>query len=165
MTSTRDGAAPLVDRRGFLRVLEGHGATLLCARLAGVSALSTALTACGGLRYARSTIVGTQLIVARTELAAGAVLVDGPEGELPIHVRPLDADRYRALSTRCMHRGCQVDPINDQYVCPCHGSTYATDGAVLTGPTELPLVEYRTTVERDRLLVHLDAPVAREHHA
>lgn len=154
-------AAP-IDRRKFLKGLETHGAAALCARVVGVGALASVLSSCGGVRYARSTMVGTQLIIDRKELAAGSVLVDGPEGELPIHIRQLDADRFRALSTRCMHRGCQVDPANDRFVCPCHGSEYAADGAVLSGPTELPLVEYRVIAEAERIVVHLDAVVAKE---
>jgi Rieske Fe-S protein len=151
-----------IDRRRFLKVLESHGAAALCARVAGAGALASVLSSCGGVRFARSTMVGTQLIIERKELAAGSVLVDGPEGELPIHVRQLEPDRFRALSTRCMHRGCQVDPANDRFVCPCHGSEYASDGAVLSGPTELPLVEYRVIAEAERIVVHLDAIVARE---
>ena len=151
-----------IDRRRFLKVIETHGAAALCARIAGVGALASVITSCGGLRFARSTMVGTQLIIDRTEIADGGVLVDGPEGELPIHIRQLDADRFRALSTRCMHRGCQVDPANDRFVCPCHGSEYAADGAVLSGPTELPLVEYRVIAEGTRVVVHLDAIVTKE---
>jgi cytochrome b6-f complex iron-sulfur subunit len=97
----------------------------------------------------------------RSEVTVAGVLVDNREGELPLHVRAAGTDQYRALLTRCMHRGCQVDPSADGFVCPCHGSEYNTDGSVRKGPTELPLVEYRVTVEATRLVVHLDAPIAR----
>lgn len=146
-----------LSRRAFLRVIETHGVALACTRVAGAALLS----ACGGFRYARSTLVGNEITLERTEVPVTGVLVDNREGELPLHVKPNGADQYRALSTRCMHRGCQVDPSSDGFVCPCHGSEYAADGSVRKGPTELPLVEYRVTVDATRLVVHLDAPVSR----
>jgi cytochrome b6-f complex iron-sulfur subunit len=147
-----------LSRRAFLRVIETHGVALACTRMAGAGVL---LSACGGLRYARSSLVGNEISMERTEVTVTGVLVDSKEGELPLHVKPTGVDQYRALSTRCMHRGCQVDPSADGFVCPCHGSEYAADGSVRKGPTEMPLVEYRVTVQGTRLVVHLDAPVNR----
>jgi len=146
-----------LSRRAFLRVIETHGVALACTRVAGAALLS----ACGGLRYARSSLVGNEIAIPRTEVPVAGVLVDSREGELPLHVKPTGPEQYRALSTRCMHRGCQVDPSADGFVCPCHGSEYAADGSVRKGPTEQPLVEYRVTVEPSRLVVHLDAPITR----
>ena len=152
---TRDSS---LSRREFLRVVELQGVAVACARTAGVAAL---LSACGGLRYARSTLTGNEIALERSEVLPAGVLVDSREGELPLHVKATGPEQYRALSTRCMHRGCQVDPSADGFVCPCHGSEYAADGAVRKGPTELPLQEYRVTVEASRLVVHLDAPITR----
>lgn len=149
---------PSLSRRAFLRVLEVQGAVVACAGTVGVSTL---LSACGGLKYARSTMTGNEISLERSEVLAAGVLVDGPEGELPLHVTATGPEQYRALSTKCMHRGCQVDPVGGGFVCPCHGSEYAADGSVKKGPTELPLVEYRVTVNASRLTVHLDAPVNR----
>lgn len=45
------------------------------------------------------------------------------------------------VSATCMHMGCIVG-FNDAertWECPCHGSRYATSGAVLQGPTTKPL--------------------------
>lgn len=150
----------MVTRRNFLAQLEAGGAAV-CASVVGRGALLTLLASCGGMRYARSSIVGREIQIDRKELTAPGVLVDGPDGELPIYIRVLDADRFSALSTRCMHRGCQVEPVNDRFVCPCHGSEYGADGRVLKGPTELPLVEYRITTRVEQIVVHLDATVSR----
>ncbi|HWH01245.1 MAG TPA: FAD-dependent oxidoreductase [Pilimelia sp.] len=46
-----------------------------------------------------------------------------------------------ALSARCTHLGCLVH-FNDAetaWECPCHGSRFAVDGAVLQGPANRPL--------------------------
>jgi menaquinol-cytochrome c reductase iron-sulfur subunit len=37
----------------------------------------------------------------------------------------------------CPHLGCQVffDRLKKEYVCPCHGSVFGSDGARISGPT------------------------------
>jgi Rieske Fe-S protein len=46
-----------------------------------------------------------------------------------------------AMSSRCTHLGCAVslDEGGRGFVCPCHGSRYGVDGAVLQGPADEPL--------------------------
>jgi len=54
-----------------------------------------------------------------------------------------------------MHRGCQVEPVADRLVCPCHGSEYTRAGAVLKGPTQRPLRRFPVTVEADAIVIEL----------
>ncbi|WP_041294774.1 Rieske 2Fe-2S domain-containing protein [Isoptericola variabilis] len=76
--------------------------------------------------------------------ALGAAGVDGPAG--PDVVLGEDAQRdpsgvLTAVSARCTHLGCLVH-FNDAetaWECPCHGSRFAVDGAVLQGPANSPL--------------------------
>lgn len=126
--------------------------------------LAVAASACGGLRYARSTIVGNAIHLDRSAISSTGVLVEAAEGQLPVFVRVTDTEAIRAFSTRCMHRGCQVEAIAERFVCPCHGSEYAADGAVLKGPTELPLIEYRVSADGSNVRIHLDETVLRERH-
>lgn len=156
------GSRSGIDRRRFLRLLEVRGVAALCAHAVGATALASFASGCGGFRYAHSSLVGSQLFVERKDLTALGVIVDGPDGELPLYVRMISADEFTALSMRCMHRGCQVEPMDERFVCPCHGSEYGADGRVLKGPTERPLLEYRVTANATRITIHLDAPIARE---
>jgi cytochrome b6-f complex iron-sulfur subunit len=155
--------ATTLSRRGFLRRLEQGVVSATCAGGVARSLLPVLVAACGGARYAASSMDGSRLVIDRSELGPkGAALVDGPEGELPIYVHQLPDGRLTAVSTRCMHRGCQVEPAADRFVCPCHGSEYTFEGRVLKGPTERPLVRYRVSADDAHVYVHLDSPMPEE---
>ena len=52
-----------------------------------------------------------------------------------------DAGRLHGVSLRCTHLGCLLH-LNDaerSWDCPCHGSRFDADGAVLEGPAVRPL--------------------------
>ncbi len=50
-----------------------------------------------------------------------------------------------AISTVCTHLGCIVKPSPTGFNCPCHGSKFAPDGAVIRGPAPkaLPWLQVR----------------------
>ncbi|MSP62818.1 MAG: hypothetical protein EXR72_21295 [Myxococcales bacterium] len=58
----------------------------------------------------------------------------------PILVRRLPGDHLVALAAVCTHRGCQVEARPSGYDCPCHGSQFDLDGAVVQGPADRPLL-------------------------
>ena len=54
---------------------------------------------------------------------------------------------YTALNATCTHEGCVVNGFEGgRYVCPCHGSQFATSGAVVMGPAARALSQYPTQV-------------------
>ncbi len=50
-----------------------------------------------------------------------------------------DGEGVYAVSRVCTHLGCIVQPSPSGFDCPCHGSRFSADGAVLKGPAPKPL--------------------------
>lgn len=60
---------------------------------------------------------------------------------------------FRAVSSICSHLGCTVNRDDPGFRCPCHGSRFDENGAVLTGPAPKPLEWYALSLSRDGRLV------------
>jgi glycine/D-amino acid oxidase-like deaminating enzyme/nitrite reductase/ring-hydroxylating ferredoxin subunit len=74
------------------------------------------------------------------ELAPGdGGIVDTDAGAVAAHRD--DAGAIHAVSPTCTHLGCRVkwNTAERSWDCPCHGSRFAADGAVLQGPAVRPL--------------------------
>ncbi len=58
-----------------------------------------------------------------------------------------------AFGPQCTHLACAYHWQMDagKFVCPCHGSSFALDGSVITGPAARPLDRYLTRIENNRL--------------
>lgn len=142
-----------MDRRHFLMRMEVLAAGVACGTLPMLGACAARA------RYVTPTLMGDRLAIPVSHLATtGGVLVEDPQDELPIFVHRATDEGYVAVSTRCGHRGCQVEPAAAKLVCPCHGSEYTLDGAILQGPTQRPLQRYRVTREGESLVIHRAAP-------
>ena len=64
---------------------------------------------------------------------------------------------FEALSLTCTHLGCTVDQAPEGFECPCHGSRYDEQGAVLRGPAAKPLRKLRTAINAEgRLILYTD---------
>jgi Rieske Fe-S protein len=75
--------------------------------------------------------------------------------EKAVYVTKDNQGQLRALSSICPHLGCTV-PWNKnkkQFVCPCHGATFAADGTRISGPSLRGMDTLETTVQGGQLLV------------
>lgn len=85
----------------------------------------------------------------------GAVLQDTNRG---VFVQRIAAGNnpaaFIAYSLSCTHQGCiVVHQTNGTFHCPCHGSRFGADGAVLMGPAARPLDKLLVTVTGNQLQV------------
>ncbi|OGU08004.1 MAG: cytochrome B6 [Geobacteraceae bacterium GWC2_58_44] len=81
------------------------------------------------------------------------ILLSVPKAELPLHGALVykearvaimrEEDAVYALSLVCTHLGCTVNVTPTELICPCHGSSFDRQGAVLKGPADRQLLRYR----------------------
>jgi cytochrome b6-f complex iron-sulfur subunit len=62
-------------------------------------------------------------------------------------------NRFHAVSAICTHLGCTVNLAGQGFHCPCHGSVFNANGAVVSGPAPAPLPWFELTVSRDGRLI------------
>lgn len=100
-------------------------------------------------------------IVHAPEDSAGHVTIDAPElrtkgGAVSVHLANgavlLVAnlgDELVALQGGCPHAGCDLTwvPEDREVECPCHGSRFSSDGALLNPPATVDLPTYPVTVD------------------
>jgi Rieske Fe-S protein len=115
------------------------GAAALGAGLAvtGCTTVSTAPASTGGPIGSTADVpVGSGTVFAESR-----VVVTQPE-----------AGTFTAFDAACPHQGCNVGSVEGtEIVCPCHGSRFGLDGAVLTGPATTGLTPVEVAVDGDQL--------------
>jgi menaquinol-cytochrome c reductase iron-sulfur subunit len=85
-------------------------------------------------------------------------LIDGwrkATSEKVVYVTKDNQGQLRVLTSICPHLGCTV-PWNKgkkQFVCPCHGGTFAADGTRVSGPSLRGMDALETSVQNGQLLV------------
>ncbi|MCI0623924.1 MAG: ubiquinol-cytochrome c reductase iron-sulfur subunit [Acidobacteria bacterium] len=60
-----------------------------------------------------------------------------------------------AFSPQCPHLGCAYHWVakQNEFLCPCHASTFSIEGEVLTGPAPRALDRFEVKMEGDKLLL------------
>lgn len=79
------------------------------------------------------------------QVVGGSVIGLGLGLEAPLALVRVSQTELRAFDATCSHLGCAVayDPAKTGFVCPCHGSHFGADGAVLNGPAPKALSKYQ----------------------
>ena len=132
-----------MDRRDFVLSCAVAGAALL----AGCASLVThpVPVAAGRVRLALADYP-------ELSRADGAIKILPSGQEDPIYVLASGSE-FVAVSPICTHRGCTVDVQGARLVCPCHGSTYSREGAVLKGPAQRSLTRFPVERAADVLTI------------
>ena len=66
-----------------------------------------------------------------------------------------DDQNVVAFTPQCTHLGCAYhwDEKDNNFLCPCHTSTFSIDGKVLSGPAPRPLDRYVTKIDQGKILI------------
>ena len=123
--------------------------------------MGTALlfAAVGMLRLPKAAVLASPSKKVKVQLPD--TLVDGepfvPPGRSMAVFR--QAGQVYAISTVCTHLGCIVKASATGFACPCHGSQFQADGAVVKGPAPRPLDWLEVTVSGSSVIVNEGATV------
>ncbi|MDZ4714254.1 MAG: Rieske (2Fe-2S) protein [Cytophagales bacterium] len=138
-----------MERNDFIRLL-GTGTLAVCA--------GCALDSCSSSDPSPSTAAPTNIDFTLDLTAAENAALQSVGGSLVksgVIVARLSSTEFTALSRSCTHQGTPVDyqsgPMN--FLCPNHGSRFATTGSVINGPAVSPLKKYNTLLTGDSLRV------------
>ncbi|UXA19331.1 ubiquinol-cytochrome c reductase iron-sulfur subunit [Mycobacterium sp. SMC-4] len=114
--------------------------------LAGAGLGAIAVTACSGAEPV-SREPGEEIVAAADVPVGSGVIV----GDVVI-TQPA-AGQYQGFSAICTHTGCLLNKIDDATInCPCHGSQFSLDGAVVSGPAQRPLTTVNVRVQGDSIV-------------
>lgn len=88
----------------------------------------------------------------KTKPAGDRSLVQGLQGDATyLIVKDDNTLASFGLNAVCTHLGCVVpwSASANKFICPCHGSQYDTEGAVVRGPAPLPLALVHVEVDNN----------------
>jgi cytochrome b6-f complex iron-sulfur subunit len=122
-----------LNRRDFLAKSALAAAAMLTAEACGDGQIGPSVPhVAGGGDPNTPTTPGVTISVASfPALATVGKLVDVQSERALIRT---DASTFQAYSKICTHQQCVTDIRNNRFECPCHGSIYGPDGAVIKGP-------------------------------
>ncbi|MBI5157996.1 MAG: CDGSH iron-sulfur domain-containing protein [Acidimicrobiia bacterium] len=154
LSDTMAVAAGAVDT--IPRLLRGEAAPLILASAdrAGADLIVVGNKGMTGLRIRAGTSVPGEVLkgahcdvlLCRTVTQREADLEPGDGGVIERDGEPVaawmdESGELRLMSAKCTHLGCTVawNPGTRTFDCPCHGSRFGPDGAVVEGPATKPL--------------------------
>jgi Rieske Fe-S protein len=146
---------PISDEEHTRRVFLG----MLGGSAIAIAGLGTGVTA---VRYLWPEVLfeaETRFRVGRPEeIPAGTVLVLPEQKVYVVH----GARGFFAMSATCTHLGCltRYEKEHGRLFCPCHGSRYSLEGAVVDGPAPAPLPRLALEIEGGQLVVDVSKVVA-----
>jgi Rieske Fe-S protein len=154
--------APVESRRSFLGVLLGLGAFFVGALLSVPLirfALFPLLRRTTELK--NSTVGDLSAFSSLSEPVMRTIQIEQVDGwrkavsEKAVYVTKDGRGQLLVLTSICPHLGCTV-PWNKekkQFICPCHGATFAADGTRVSGPSLRGMDSLETSVQDGQLLV------------
>lgn len=145
-----------MKRKEFLKTC-GYG-------VIGLPFAASLLQSCGGIYYAVANETEGKITVAQSQFVINPdkpdklrefVMVQSNRYKFPLCLHKTDTDTYSASLMKCTHRGCELNVGGGIYSCPCHGSEFTKEGAVLTGPADTNLQTFTTKTDAEHITIYL----------
>jgi Rieske Fe-S protein len=177
MTDLRPAALPATDRRAFLRCSACGLVGLAALSVPGCGGDASSPTDPAKTRPGDTTTV-TPTDTTKTKTGTGGAKFEITGQQIRVFVANVPelaaipsafliepaltlvtrtgANVFAAMTAVCTHEGCTVSNFQDQrLVCPCHGSMYNLDGAVVQGPAANALAQFSSSYDgaKNELLI------------
>jgi menaquinol-cytochrome c reductase iron-sulfur subunit len=157
-----DNGLPVENRRSFLAALLGVGSVFVAALLSVPLIRFALFPLIRRTTESKSSPVGELSdFTSSTEPVMRTIQIEQVDGwrkavsEKAVYVTKDSQGQLRVLTSICPHLGCTV-PWNKEkkeFICPCHGATFAPDGSRISGPSLRGMDTLDTSVENGQLLV------------
>ncbi|WP_020676778.1 ubiquinol-cytochrome c reductase iron-sulfur subunit [Geopsychrobacter electrodiphilus] len=97
---------------------------------------------------------GAKVTVAKAEVKVGGAKFFAFQGHPAVLLQPKPGE-FVALTAVCTHLGCIIKWVDakGEFLCPCHGGRFSSEGKVLGGPPPKPLKSYTVTIGNTDLVV------------
>ena len=136
------------NRRKFIKTCGVISAGALCG---GTSIL---LNSCAGVNYLSYKENENVLVVGKSNfIKKNYGVLTHNKMTAPIYITKLENENYSAVLLKCTHKGCEVSPIGDILICPCHGSEFSKTGKVLQSPAETDLHKFSVTTDNENIYI------------
>jgi len=153
---------PLESRRSFLGVLLALGSCFVGALLSVPLIRFALFPLLRRTTEVKNSPVGElSEFSSLTEPVMRTIQIDQVDGwrkavsEKAVYVTKDSQGQLQVLTSICPHLGCTV-PWNkekNQFVCPCHGATFAADGTRVSGPSLRGMDTLETSIQDGQLQV------------
>ena len=154
--------SPLETRRSFLGALLGVGSVCVSALLSVPLIRFALFPLLRRTTELKSSPLGAlSEFSATTEPVMRTIQIEQVDGwrkatsQRAVYVTKGAKGNLRVLTSICPHLGCTVPWNNEknQFICPCHGATFTSDGTRIDGPSLRGMDTLETSVENDQLFV------------
>ena len=134
-----------------------------CKLMVGLPVLGSVLGSCSTRHFVQANLSNNKLSVKKSEFSffkkekkifRDFVFIN-IENSFPICLFKLGEDNFTASLMYCTHQGCETQVEGNLFVCPCHGSEFATDGKLLKGPADSDLKTFKTETDDENIYIYI----------
>ncbi|HTQ26889.1 MAG TPA: Rieske (2Fe-2S) protein [Puia sp.] len=120
--------------------------------------LLSQLEACSPtFQVTRADIVGGSLTIPLATFTQSGLQIIRPNGwYYNIAVHKKTDGSYESMLLQCTHQQNQLAPTGNGFTCTLHGSQFDAEGQVKKGPAERSLKKFPTSLDGDKLIIHLN---------